>query len=147
MKIFLRCHGQAMSRDTLLRFVRKGLRGPWYAGFRELGEIGSCLIVRVMDLSGRQIEYHGLVEVRPARLGWQVMQRLNGRRLMGQQVQARKWFDRTSQGADRRRLEGLQAYPMDQDRRRDTDRRRMVRVQFLKEVPEVVIRQPARARR
>lgn len=147
MKLFIRCHGEAFDRDTLTDFVDRGLRGPWYKGFRARGEVVACRIVRVMDLAGRRVEYHGLVEVRPARIGWYLIQRLQGRPLQGRPVQVRKWFERSAQGMDRRQLGGLAVLPAERERRRVADRRRLVRVQLLDTLPPVITRQPARARR
>ena len=145
MKIFIRCNGTVMGSDTLTDFVDRGLRGPWYTGFRHRGELVNCQIVRVIDTSSRQVEYHGLVDVRPTRIGWQLIQRLDGQRLNGVPVRVRKWFDRNGQGVDRRHLGHMDNTPMQRDRRQTSDRRRMVRMEILDELPEAVLRQPARA--
>lgn len=147
MKIFVRCQGDAFDRGALTDFVRRALRGPWYTGFRLRGQVVDCHIVRVTDLSGRRSEYHGLVEVRPARIGWYLVQCLDGKPLMGKVVRVRKWFDRNGRCPDRRRLAGLSAYPRHLDRRSGGERRRMVRVQLLQDLPELLTRQPLRARR
>lgn len=147
MKIFVRCQGDPCGRGALTDFVRRALRGPWYTGFRQRGEVVDCRVVRVMDLSGRRVEYHGLVEVRPARIGWYLVQRLDGRQLLGAPAQVRKWFDRDGRCADRRRLAGLSAYPRHLDRRSGHERRRMVRLQLLDDLPNLLTRQPRRARR
>lgn len=147
MKIFIHCDGQAIDRGTLTDFVRRGLRGPWYTGFRSQGELVACQILRLMDASGRHVEYHGLVEVRPARVGWELIERLHGRRLQGRAVQLRKWFERAGRGSDRRRLSGLAAFPTARENRQGRERRRLVRVQYLDQLPSLVRLDTARARR
>lgn len=147
MKIFIRCHGEAFSRGALTDFVSRALRGPWYTGFKRRGRVVDCQIVRVMDLNGRRTEYHGLVEVRPARIGWYLVQRLDGRPLRGRRVRVRKWFDRSSSGGvDRRKVGGLSAFPEERDRRSGEERRRMVRMQLLRDLPSLLARRPQSAR-
>lgn len=147
MKIFVRCQGDACDRAALMEFVRRALRGPWYTGFRRRGEMVDCRIVRVMDLAGRRAEYHGLIEVRPTRVAWCLVQHLDGQPLQGRVVQVRKWFERNSRCTDRRQLAGLSAYPRHLDRRSGRERRRLVRLQLLDDLPRVLTRQPLRARR
>jgi len=148
MKIFIRCNGGAFSRDELSGFVRRGLRGPWYTGFRQTGDIVQCQIVRAMDRSGRRIEYHGLVEVRPTRIGWQLINRLNGRSLHGQAVEVRKWFERNGGGSsDRRHARDLIPFPVARNRRQPSERRRLVRVQLLRDLPDAVLGFADEARR
>lgn len=142
MKLFIRCQRNAVDRAALMKFVRRALRGPWYTGFRRRGEVVDCRIVRVMDRPGRHVEYHGLVDVRPARIGWQLVQSLNGQALRGGTVQVRKWFDRSGRGTDRRKLTGLSAMSRDMDRRGGGERRRLVRLQLLDDVPNLLAHQP-----
>jgi hypothetical protein len=137
MKIFIRGHGGAFGRQELVDFVESGLRGPWYTGFRSQGEVASCQILRIMDVSGRRCEYHGLIHVKPSKVGWALIQKLNGKRMRGKAVQVRKWFER-SKSHDRRSLGGLHTYPLDRERRGAQERRRMVRVQLLKDLPSAL---------
>lgn len=138
MKIFIRGNGGAFSREELVRFAESGLRGPWYTGFRQKGELLNCQIVRVMDQAGRHSEYHGLIEVKPSRVGWELIQRLNGKKLHGRSVQVRKWFDR-SKSQDRRSQAELHTFPSDSERRQRTERRRLVRVQYLSDLPPALL--------
>lgn len=148
MKIFIRGNGVAFSREELLGFVERGLRGPWYTAFRQLGDVASCQIMRVMDVSGRRVEYHGLVDIKPTRVGWRVIERLQGARLRGEPVQVRKWFERSGGGSgDRRRSRDILPYPRHSDRRAQLERRRMVRVQLLNDVPAAVRQLGASRRR
>jgi hypothetical protein len=148
MKIFIRGNGGAFSRDDLTAFVRRGLRGPWYTGFRQSGDIVQCQIVRAMDRAGRHIEYHGLVEVRPTRIGWQLMSRLNGQRLHGRAVEVRKWFERNAGGSsDRRQAHDLTPFPAARNRRKPSERRRLVRLQLLHDLPDAVLGFADEARR
>ncbi len=147
MKIFIRSAGEAFDRASLERFARAGLRGPWYMAFRARGDLVACRIVRVMDQSGRRVDYHGLLDVKPTSAGWDLIKRLDGKRLDGRPVRVRKWFDRAGSNGDRRRNRTMEALRPPLERRRLGDRRRMVRVQFLDDLPEVLVHQSARGRR
>lgn len=138
MKIFIRGNGGAFGRDELIRFAESGLRGPWYTGFRPRGELLNCHILRVMDASGRRSEYHGLIEVKPSRVGWDLIQRLNGKRLHGRAVQVRKWFER-NRSRDRRTEADYGVFPRERERRAQHERRRLVRVQYLNDLPHALL--------
>lgn len=138
MKIFIRREDGVFSRSELLRFVKGGLRGPWYTAFRSRGKVAACRALRIMDVSGRRSEYHWLVEVAPAKAAWLLIQKLNGRRIRGKPVQVRRWFDRSKAG-DRRDVGDFYPSSADRERRAGADRRRLVRVQFLYEPPAAVL--------
>lgn len=137
MKIFIRGNGSSFTRKQLLAFVAKGLRGPWYTGFRPQGEVVRCHILRAMDAKGRQVEYHGLVEVSPSRVGWQVISRLNGSKMQDQLMELRRWFDRRP-SRDRRDVADLGRFPEARNRRAGKERRKLVRVQKLDDLPEAM---------
>lgn len=145
MKVFIRGSSRAFTRSELLGFVESGLRGPWYRGFRSRGRVAACHILRIMDVSGRRSEYHGLVEVTPGRAAWALIQKLDGGRLRGDTVQVRRWFERDARD-DRRGIGGLRGYPQDDERRAAAERRRLVRVQYLDELPAVLRGRDALAR-
>lgn len=145
MRIFIRGDGRTFTRSDLLGLVEGGLRGPWYVGFRSRGRISACHILRIMDVSGRRSEYHGLVDVTPGKAAWGLIQKLEGRRLRGDTVEVRRWFERDERD-NRRSIGGLLQYPEDAERRAATERRRLVRVQFLDELPAVLRSRDALAR-
>lgn len=134
MKIFVRSTGGAFTRRQLIRFAYAGLRGPWYTLYRPEGEVRDCRILRITDASGRRVDFHGLLDVRPTAAAWALIQRLDSKMLAGNPVRVRKWFERVNAGAGRRGLPSARPWPGD-DRRRITDRRRTVRVQLLQDLP------------
>jgi hypothetical protein len=137
MKIFIRGNGSSFTRKQLLAFVAKGLRGPWYSAFRAQGEVVRCHILRAMDARGRHVEYYGLVEVAPSRIGWQIISRLNGAAMQDQTMEVRRWFDRRPT-RDRRDVGEMSKFPAARNRRVGEERRRLVRVQKLDDLPQAV---------
>lgn len=146
MKIFIRSAGEAFDRASLERFARAGLRGPWYTAFRPRGDLVKCNILRVMDQSGRRVDYHGLLEIKPTSVGWDLIKRLDGKMLDGRPVKVRKWFERVDTSNDRRRNRPMENVRSQPERRAQGDRRRMVRLQLLEDLPQVLVHQSARDR-
>lgn len=124
MKIFIRDISPRTERGALYSFVNKAMRGPWYKGFASTGEIDSCEIIRIKDMETGAIEYHGVVEISPGKIGWEVISLLNGTSFMGRTVQVRKWFDRT--GDVDRRVPLATSAQRGYERRKRKDRRREI---------------------
>jgi hypothetical protein len=63
----------------------------------------NCSILCITDLDARTIEYHGLVEVRPAALAIQAIAILNGKELHGTPIEVRRYRHRFSWSEHRHR--------------------------------------------
>jgi len=129
MKIFIRDIPPTTERKALSTFINKAMRGPWYKGFAATGNLDECEIIRVKDLEKGTVEYHGIVDVTPSKIAWELISRLNGALFMGRAVQVRKWFNRT--GSSDRRLPLAAGAQHGYERRKYRDRRRDVEVSNL----------------
>lgn len=90
---------------------------PFARGFT----LVKCEILRLEDRRKKTIEYHGLIEIEPERVGRSLIARLNGGVLLGSRVEVRPFIKR-SVYKDRRRLHAdLELLPVERRRR---DRRR-----------------------
>jgi len=122
MLIFFRLIPDSITEKVLRRFVRDALCSPWRRLFRRWGNIRSIRIIKITNQETFSIEYHGLVDVEPARLADAAIKRLNRTELGVRAVQVRK-FHKRSGYRDRRtqdsRMEGLAI-----QNRRKRDRRR-----------------------
>ncbi len=93
--LFLRNLPPNTSRKDLRAFVRIALRE---AGVRTLPLINACAnvsIMRITDLAAGTIEYHGLLEVRPAHIAMLAIQLLNGRARHGTPIEVHRYRQRS----------------------------------------------------
>lgn len=127
MKILVRDIPAITKRKDLLNFVTKAMKGPWYKGFASRGDVTYCEILRIKDLEDGHANYHGILDIVPSKLAWEVIGMLNGSEFMGKAVLVRKWHDRTGSG-DRRMPLAVGAQHGYERRKSDTDRRRNVEV-------------------
>jgi len=122
MLIFFRLIPDSVTEKDLRRFVRNALCSPWRRLLRRWGNIRSIRIIKITNQETFSIEYHGLVDVEPARLADAAIKKLDRMELGGRPVQVRK-FHKRSGYRDRRRqdpgMEGLAIH-----NRRIKDRRR-----------------------
>ncbi|WP_295429455.1 RNA-binding protein [uncultured Thiodictyon sp.] len=101
--LFLRNLPPNTSRKDLREFVQGALRE---AGVRTLPFVSVCAnasIMRIADLAAGTTEYHGLIEVRPARLAMLAIRVLNGRALHGCPIEVRRYRQRSPWGEHRQR--------------------------------------------
>ena len=102
MLIFIRRLPASTSRMDLRRFVSNALQPRWYQlEFESLGQLISCDIFRVCDKKSSQSEFHGIVDIEPAKTAMQVIERLNGEHLHSKPMLVRKFYCR-SLARDRR---------------------------------------------
>ncbi len=132
MLVFIREIPESVSRQDLRHFVSEGLRSPWRRLLGHNGEIRALEILRILDEEAGTIEFHGLVDIESAKDAQRVIRRLNGRRLLGRNVEVRQYHVRSPQ-RDRRgqpHAEGELLVPdrRVRDRRRSHLRRERVHV-------------------
>jgi hypothetical protein len=127
MKIFVGGLWSHPKRRELEELVSERLRGPWYRLHMPRGEVASCQVLEMTDLKDDSTEYCALIEIQPPRLGWEVLQHLDGLRTHGVKLRAHKWFPRKGV-PDRRDHSGIFTAEVARDRRAGFDRRRRLQV-------------------
>lgn len=93
--LFFRDLPPDVSRRDLRMFVSSGLRESGVRGNPLVQVCGNCSILRVFDPATRATEYHGFVEVKPARVAMMAIGILNGRPLRGTPVEVRRYRQRS----------------------------------------------------
>ena len=123
MWIFLRqIPNGAVARDELGRFVSKSLRPSWLSFLSAPStRIKRCEILQIVNPATHSTEYHGLVQMNPSKAAPPVIKRLNGHKLQGKPIEARKFFRRSAFRDRRRTLSEREASLENRrvDRRRD----------------------------
>ena len=99
--LFLRDLPPETSCRDLRAFVRTGLHEVGVQGMPRLGPCSSCQIIRLTDPAAGTVEYHGLIEIRPARIAIQAIRILNGRELKGRPIAVRRYRQRSPWGEHR----------------------------------------------
>lgn len=103
--LFLRNLPPNVSRRDLKAFVLAELRRAGVRGSPLLQLCTNCSILRIVDPARDSVEYHGLVEVQPARIAMQAIEALNGQRLGGTPIEVRRYRQRSPWGERRSRTE------------------------------------------
>lgn len=132
MKIFIGGLWPHATRHELQKLVNKSLRRPWYMFNAARGTMVNCSLMQMTDKKSGSIEYNGVIEVDPTRLGWELVQALDGAVVQGYALRAHKWFPR--KGLPERRvsfLGGEEAADAGSERRSVKDRRRRMSVHML----------------
>jgi hypothetical protein len=96
--LFLPALPAGATRHVLKQFVREGLSASGYRGLARAMAISRCSIIRVTDPASGTSELHGIVRVRPAKAAMDVMETLQGRTLLGEPMQVRRYLQRTQLG-------------------------------------------------
>ncbi|MCP3665065.1 MAG: RNA-binding protein [Gammaproteobacteria bacterium] len=96
MWVFIRYIPEKTSRKELNDFIHKGLRSGWMRLPMNIrGTVKRCEIMRIDDKDGKTTEFHGMVEIEPAKSGMKAIQRLDGNLLHGKPVIVRKYIHRS----------------------------------------------------
>jgi hypothetical protein len=122
MKIFLRGLPDELHPRNLETFVQTVITPPWYLPLRTRAAIKSCVVLKVKDLDRNAVEFHGLLEIRPVKVALMAIEQLNGTKLKGYRIEARKWQVRTNQNDRRDRYKRFKSD--ESDERRGYERRR-----------------------
>ena len=96
--LFLRDLPSDLSRRELKTFVTGRLKDAGIRGTLLLNVCSNCSILKITDLANGQQEFHGLVEIQPARIAVQALEALNGAMLGGKPLQVRRYRHRSPWG-------------------------------------------------
>lgn len=130
MKIFVGGLWSRVKRRELKDLVSRQLRGPWYRLHMPRGRLAACELLEMTDLADDSTEYCAVIDIEPARLGWEVMQQLDGLHTKGAKLRAHKWFPRKGV-VDRRDASGAHQAEVARDRRDRADRRRRLQIESV----------------
>jgi hypothetical protein len=97
--LFLPSLPAAATRKTLKQFVRQGLSDSGYRGLTLAMAVSRCSIIRVTDPTSGKSERHGIICIRPAKAAMDAMEVLQGRPLLGEPVQIRRYLQRSQAGS------------------------------------------------
>ena len=93
--VFLGDLPAGLTAKALRIFVQQQITAHTLGRFRVCSNICECSILRITDLDSGLTELHGLVEIRPGALAMHIIERLNGAKLLGQPVTARRYRQRS----------------------------------------------------
>lgn len=84
--------------------VQGAVKPKWFLPFRQGGTIAKCKLIRILDVDTGGVEFHGLIDVYPDRTAEKAIRFLNGKKLHGYRLSARKWIDRTLMVGGKKKL-------------------------------------------
>jgi hypothetical protein len=120
MLIFIRLLPESVTQGELRRFVEKAIHSPWCSLFFTRSKVHGAEIRKLVNRATGSVEYHGVVDVEPAKKAVVAIRRLNRTPLRGKAVEVRKYYQRSPL---RDRRGGGRAGDAS-DNRRKRDRRR-----------------------
>jgi hypothetical protein len=103
--LFLRNLPPNVSRRDLKAFVVTQLHQAGIRGTPLRHLCANCSILRIVDPDLDTVEYHGLIEVQPARIAMRAIQVLNGKRLRDTPIEVRRYRHRSPWGERRNRAD------------------------------------------
>ena len=119
MLIFIRLLPESVTQGELRRFVEKAIHSPWRSLFFARSKIRMAEIRKLVNRATGSVEYHGLVDVEPAKGAVTAIRKLHLTPLKGKTVEVRKYYKR-SPLRDRREQGNEEV----SENRRKRDRRR-----------------------
>jgi hypothetical protein len=116
--------------------VVKELQRAGVRGLPLFNLCSNCRILRITDQAAGTVEYHGLVEVQPARIALQAIQILNGKEIGRTPIEVRRYRHRSAWGEHQHRSDSfrggaLVARPLLERRRGN------VKIELLEATPAV----------
>ena len=84
-----------VTRKELKSIFRHLIKSSWRARWSGQGLIRSCDIVRITDRDTGKVEYHGLVELQPAKLALRAIRELSGTEIGGKPVRISRYQHRS----------------------------------------------------
>ena len=133
MKIFIRNLPSSTTQRELRIFAEQLLSPKWYTPFAVKGKILNCEVRKVKDQESGEIQYYGLMEIKPFKAAQMAIKKLNGQTLKGRRIEARKWHDRSYQ-ADRRDRYRRNTWDPSKERRSNERRRSQLEVEVKSNV-------------
>ena len=121
MLIFIRLLPESVTQSELRKFVGRVVQSPWQNLLYPATRIESIEIRKITSTLQQSVEYHGIIDIEPAKLALKVIRKLHRTPLKGKEVEVRKYYQRSAL-RDRRTTQ--QSVPPGSERRRQ-DRRRV----------------------
>lgn len=106
--LFLRNLPPNVNCKDLKSFVQRGLQTEGVVGLPLFNLCSNCRILRITDLATGTTQYHGLVEVKPARIAMQAIQVLSRREIRETAIEVRRYRHRSTWGEHWHRADELQ---------------------------------------
>ena len=124
MDIFIRRLPESVTKLDLIHFISGALKPRWslFGGSDRTTSV-DCEIMRVTDIEGQTVEYHGIAHFDHPNEAMGVIARLNGYMLKGKRMEVRTFFHR-SPLRDRRINPASHPLPDHIVEQRQQDRRR-----------------------
>ena len=126
MWIFIRNVPVRTTKKELNHFMYKGLRGPLGFSFTRTAELKHCSILCITDKDQNTVEYHGLAEIESIDSVKTIIQRFNGKTLMGKEVEMRRYHQRTLNHDRRDLFSDVRERNVEERRMRDRRRRNLL---------------------
>ena len=123
MLVFIRLLPESVTQNDLLQFVSKAVRSPWQNLLLPSPRIHSIEIRKLSSSTNHTVEYHGIVDIKPAKAAVKAIRKLNRTPLKGKEVEVRKFYQRS---ALRDRRVKTDDPPVDERRKRDRRREGMI---------------------
>ncbi|MDJ0808000.1 MAG: hypothetical protein QNJ78_14355 [Gammaproteobacteria bacterium] len=129
MLVFIRLLPESVTQNELRKFVDRAIHSPWSNLFFRSSKIHTAEIRKISSSTNHSVEYHGIVDIEPAKAAVKAIQKLNRTVLRGKEVEVRKYYQR-SELRDRRT--GTEdALPFEERRKQDRRREAMVAERVL----------------
>ena len=96
--LFVRNLPYNVSRRDLKQLIQWELKKAGIRGLPLMSTCANCSILRITDPATGTQEYHGLVEMQPARIALQAISILNGKEIAGTPMEVRRYRHRSAWG-------------------------------------------------
>jgi RNA recognition motif-containing protein len=96
--LFVRNLPTSVTRRDLRQFIQRELKQAGIRGLPLMSTCTSCCILQITDPATGSREYHGLVEMQPARIALQAIAILNGKEIAGTPMEVRRYRHRSTWG-------------------------------------------------
>ena len=123
MLVFIRLLPESVTQTELRKFVDRVLRPHWSNLFFPSSRIRSTEIRKFSNSTKHSVEYHGIVDIEPAKAAVRAIRKLNRTLLKGKEVEVRKYYQRSV--LRDRRTGKAEDVPADERRRQDRRREAM----------------------
>ncbi len=116
--LFVTGLSERVTRNELISIFRHLIKSSWRTRWAHRDPIRSCNIVRITDRDSGDVEYHGLVELQPAKLALSAIRELSGAEIGGNRIEIRRYFRSPLHNQLRYAMESKSAVRIRDDRRR-----------------------------
>ena len=120
MLVFIRLLPESVTKNDLRKFIGKAIDSPWQSLFPPSNRIRSTEMRKLSNGQSHSVEYHGIVDIEPAKGAVKAIRKLHRTPLKGKEVEVRKYYQRSSL-RDRRNKQ-QEVSPTDERRRHDRRR-------------------------